>query len=424
MAYQQMRVLVLCDSPVVRPEWTTTGFARVATNILYQWTKLGMDIEIWGIHFDGWNYQDVPWKLYPGSNHDWNSAANLNAFLNKLASGKYTHVWLLNNMDCFAVGQGEKSFGWQLDKICAKHDIRSMIYFPIDTPFQKAKLTDVLHYVDESATFTDFGREAITKYLTPDISVAVIPHGLDNHFKPASEEIRRTVRSYIAMADGRMFAGPEDFLILNLNKNEGRKDFLRSLEILAKLKGSSMVPVKMILRTGQVGLGRGDGIAIHDVAEQLGLEDGVDYCVMDSQPEAFMPSLYQAADLYLTTTLGEGWGLGITEAMGCGVAVAVPDNSSCGEIARAAMFEQPQINSQILILESESGYVCGADGRLRKRVDLQGAVDQLLDFINSPRGTDTAREYYRETLSETAHKLWSWERTAKQMAELLRGGAL
>ncbi len=42
--------------------------------------------------------------------------------------------------------------------------------------------------------------------------------------------------------------------------------------------------------------------------------------------------VYAAADLLITTTLGEGWGLSVTEAMACGTPVLVPNHSSLQEI--------------------------------------------------------------------------------------------
>jgi glycosyltransferase involved in cell wall biosynthesis len=41
---------------------------------------------------------------------------------------------------------------------------------------------------------------------------------------------------------------------------------------------------------------------------------------------------YQCADVFVSTTKGEGWGLTITEAMACGIPVIAPNHTSIKEI--------------------------------------------------------------------------------------------
>jgi glycosyltransferase involved in cell wall biosynthesis len=89
-------------------------------------------------------------------------------------------------------------------------------------------------------------------------------------------------------------------------------------------------------------------------------------------------TIYSVADGYLTTTLGEGWGLGIIEALACGLPVAVPDHTGCGEIAqRVAELGMPD---RIILLPTEDHYVAlpSDNCRLRRRVDVDLACDALV----------------------------------------------
>jgi glycosyltransferase involved in cell wall biosynthesis len=50
-----------------------------------------------------------------------------------------------------------------------------------------------------------------------------------------------------------------------------------------------------------------------------------------SQPD--LARMYNAADLTLSTSLGEGWGFSFTEALACGCPLALPMHTSGRELA-------------------------------------------------------------------------------------------
>ena len=448
-----IKILALCDSPARRPEGMpgglmTTGFGRVAENIFKEWTGLhrghhpengniehrsgsatgnsnaehrtpeplphgrgSVEIDIWGIGFDGWGYENVPWRIFPAG-QDWNSARGLTRFLNFLNAGDYTHVWILGDANVFCLGDEERSFPLQFKKICQRKGIRSMIYFPVDCDAFEG--IDILEAVDSAVTFTEYGKKVVeeeAKKLGLEApKIHVLPHGLEPWFAPAkNNEERMRIRDEIISGTER-FLKPEDFLIVNVNKNEWRKDPLRSLEILKGLRERN-VPAKMILRMAP--LSNCNGTALKWAADQLGLRDGVDWFYLDGVSEEELVKLYQAADLYLTTTLGEGWGLGITEALGCGTPVAMPSHTACGEIGRKTGLQE-----DILWLPDECGYVMGNDTRLRRRVQKDDAANVIRDFWVRTRMHRTTSK--RVTLLPSAREWMSWARIAKEMMKLMR----
>jgi glycosyltransferase involved in cell wall biosynthesis len=360
------KVLAWCDSPTV-----TTGFARVAKNVLTHWHHLGIVAECWGIHFDGWFYDQVPFRMLPGGSGDWNSPRRLTQFLNVLDQGDYTHVWMLNDPDALS-GHG---FPAKLREVCAKRNVRTMLYFPVDAPLEREWL-GMVEAVTVPVTFTQYGRaqtqSALGRSLFP---IGVVPHGVDEVFKPLGVEDRKLARQIeLQVQSGKaeigkpiQFVEPDDLLLLNVNKNEWRKDPLRSLEILAGLRALG-VPAKLILRmdpTSAMG-----GVQLDLAAKQLGLTYGKEWCHIGPVPDEGLLALYNAADLYLTTSLGEGWGLGVTEAMACHCPVAMAKHTSLEEIGKADA-------GGPIWLPMEPGAVCGADTRIRHRVDLEGAVQAI-----------------------------------------------
>lgn len=411
-----IRILALCDSPAVRPPGVpnalyTTGFARVVKSIFSKWCvpDRGLigddDIDIWALNFDGWGYENVPWRLFPAPRH-WNTEENFALFLNQLVTGGYTHVWILANMESLS---GNK-FPQRLKSVCSQHNIRSMLYFPCDCE-PEPEWTEIVAHVDVAVSYTEIGaeqtREALYK-ASPKAAAAtkihVLPHGCEVDYAPSIAK-RADGRESLTI-QGRPYLRSGDFLILNVNKNEWRKDLLRTFEIVAELKKRG-VPVKLVLRTALISVS--GGINLMSAAKQLGLEMDVDWVVVESLPEEQMPYLYNAADLCLTTTLGEGWGLSITDALACGTPVAMPTHSACGEIFRKLTARG--IKTAMIPLEPEFGHICGPDGRVRQRVDLELAVDSIERFYRKGVG-------HRSALPDD----WlSWGRIADEMWRLLMG---
>lgn len=410
------KILAFCDSPALREGQAPTGFARVARNLFTRWGAHAQ-IDIWGIGFNGEGYRDVPWTVYPSGGMKWSSPENLTQFLSKLSSGGYTHCFLLNDPDAFCVGNFPKLF----KELCEKNKIRSLLYYPVDASLEPEWL-EIIRSVDVAVTFTEYGmRETFRVALEnaqPSIRVYALPHGLELDFSVFAEKQRKEIRANIKF-EGKPFIGDGDFVILNVNKNEWRKDPLRTLEIVAALVHEEKVPAKLVMRMGMVsGM---NGTHLLRAATALGLEQGKHWVQMMPVAEKDMPALYNAADLYLTTTLGEGWGLGITEALGCGTPVAIPEHTSCKEIASKLFDIFPDdrgFNLPWNLLPLEPGYVMGYDTRMRQRVDLKVAAKVVAATYRDPRWGAKGQ---RVALPFKAREWLSWDRIALEMYAFLTG---
>lgn len=405
-----MKVLAFCDAPIKR---TCTGFSRVAQNILERWQAWGVatQIDVWGIGWEGYDYHTTPLRLLPAGMADWKTPQRLSQFLAQLRSGNYTHVWILCDADwlsCF-------KFPETLQKICREKNIRTMLYYPLDARMEP-EWTEMIRSVDVAVTYTDYARretlQALGKSRYP---ISVIPHGVDEVFKPLPVEVQEQYRDMTLEIgeDQVKFIEPGDFVMLNVNKNEHRKDLLRSMEILAVLR-RCQVPAKLILRTDPVPKMHG-GVNLEMAARQLGLTYGQEWCHLGSMPDVMLAGLYNAADLYLTTTLGEGWGLGVTEALACGCPVAMPCHTSLAEIGARVMRVDEGVGMPhplpIQWLPLEEGFVTGHDSRLRRRVDLMSAV-QAISYYWESNFRDGKRPRAVCDLSD-----YQWDRVARDMWE-------
>ena len=433
---QKIRLLALCDTPTVRPAGVpgaaaTTGFATVGRNLFPHWTAAGVAVDVWAIHFDGWGYGDVPYQLFPAGTpqRPWNSAEMLTAFLTKLCTGApgggaYSHVWMLMNAEALSVGDFPKQFA----ACCKKYGIHSTLYFPVDADARPSDgpWYEILRCVDVAVTFTEYGKREARKAmeignlkLEMGRQIKVLPHGVEARFRPLPD--RAAVRAQFRVpleklpAASRAFLAPGDFCLVAVNKNEWRKDLLRTLEILKGLLDAG-VPAKLILRTAPNGAPGGGGIPIDHAAAALGLRANVDWTRLDPVGPDELVALYNAADLYLTTSMGEGWGLGIGEALACGTPVALATHTSCGEIGAKVAAANP---GAIYALASEPGAVMGYEHRLRRRVDLPDAVGTLkLAYAMQLNGLAP-----RVELAPAIREWLAWPRIAAEFLQLMGIGA-
>lgn len=399
------RILALCDSIVARPGQALTGFGRVALNLFQRWAPCPIDI--WAVGFEGHNYRSAPahCTLLPGGNHNWYAPERLNGFLQLLAQGHYTHVFLLMDPDVLSNGD----FPLNLRRICRERKIRSVLYYPVDAPVQPP--CGIITAVEEAITFTEYGRAQTLAAVGR--KVQVLPHGIEDHFTPvlAAEE-RAQYRAEFQIADKRgkvrPFLNPGDFLLLNVNKNEYRKDPFRSLELLQWLRAKG-VPAKLVLRMAPTSFA--GGTHLERAAEQLGLKLDQDWAHIGPVPENKLRALYGAADLYLTASLGEGWGFGVTEALACGTPVAMPAHTSLGEIGRQIESQMPLVKP-VVWLPLEVGGVCGYDTRVRHRVELVGAAERIREALLAGPP--------RVALPAETRQWLSWDRIAAEFRNLMK----
>ncbi len=422
-----MKILAICDTPTPDRNGAVTGFGVVVKNLLPHWAAAGHEVHVWAINFNGHGYGQFPQlKLIPAVDdprvHWWKQ---LGGALSLLAHGDYTHVWLLNDLQPFTL----TDFPKKLRHVCATKKIRSLLYFPADAALD-TEWIEILRHVDEAVTYTQAAVAAV-RAAGGGMPVRVLPHGVDTErFRPLPDRkqlLREIIIKPTANSE-RPFARDEDFLLVNVNKNEWRKDPFRSLEILAGLKRAG-VPAKLIFRMApHSGMG---GVDLEAAGKALGLKLDVDWTHLGPMTEEALALLYNAADLYLTTTLGEGWGLGITEALACGCAVALPEHTACGEI-RQELLTRGVGASRFISLPAGEAVFGPFDSRRRERVDLAGSVEAIATQYARHRANKTQTALAglaegesfidaRPALPAAAQHWLHWPRSAEEMLKLLQG---
>lgn len=165
-----------------------------------------------------------------------------------------------------------------------------------------------------------------------------IPHAIDTAlFTPGDREAIR-----------RQYRIPEDvFVVLMVAMNKGfpgRKSWPEALAAFQRFNRRH--PESVLFLHTQRREKRGAGYKLDLLAQQLGIPQGavkfVDQELFSiGLPSPFVAELYQMADVLLSPSMGEGFGLPIVEAQACGLPVITQACTSMGELTVNGIAVQP-----------------------------------------------------------------------------------
>jgi len=324
---QKLKVLAWSDC-VFAP----TGFGTVSRHVLaalHATGKYQIDQLAINYHGDFFDTAQYPYQISPAKLLDRSDPFGKVQLIRSLQRGDYDLVWILNDPHIVSpvVPDLEKL---KKEKAARRTTVFKVIYYyPVDCTITP-QASQMIAFADAAVTYTRWAKEQTLKRM-PELSrpPKVIYHGTDpQNFFPLDAATRSSVRTkYFRLSD------PDTFLMINVNRNMARKDIPRTLLAYAEFR--KRVPNSMLYLHTAV---RDDDIDLLQCCRWLALRvPGEVLFPIASTLSAGIPiqelnKLYNAADAFLTTTLGEGWGLTITEAMATGIPVIAPDNSSIPEI--------------------------------------------------------------------------------------------
>lgn len=354
---KKIEVLWLSDTPAC-----ATGFGQVARNLLTALQATGKyNFTIIGINQSDWYDRDeYPWKILEASpmmsaNPLYRDVFGRQRLLDFLSSGKFDLVFTLQ--DTFIIEpisakihqaheemrQANLKEGKEIFK-----PFRWIYYFPIDaTPKSNWVLKSAL-LADYPVCYTNWGKKECLDAIRDDVpeknrslemaqhdaKMRVIYHGsnIKEFFyvedRKAVDEFRKAF--WTGKADGK-------FLVVNINRNQPRKDLAKTLAAWDKfLEHHPNSYLYMHCKRQDVG---GDLVEYARNFKRLRLGENwtmpVNFNESAGIPVSTLNMIYNAADLVVSTTKGEGWGLSYTEAMATKTPLLVPNNTSAPEIVGA-----------------------------------------------------------------------------------------
>ena len=358
-----------------------TGFGRCTRNVLPELAALGYDIDIIGVNYQGGPH-NLPYNLWPARMPDGTYIRG---------EARLLQLLQLNSFDVLVILGDPRDIDGYMSVVDKSANKPSTIvgWLTVDSENQQAgRLADL----DTIITCTGFGHTELVRAIG-DIdnppSMYIVPLGVDsNVFRPSES--------------GRDFLPPElkhKFVIGTVAKNQYRKRLDITIECFAKLVHDHKVDAVLLIHTLQPNI---DNYPI-DIGAIAKYHD-VDGLVMVSSIEAddtYMARFFNALDVYVSTSIGEGFCLPVLEAAACGVHCVVPNHSGFSWAKYALKVDCP--NRVVTGPLNVPGYTIGYE------VD-RGKFAQTL--------YDCYRIKPRKELVEWA-RLMSWKSTSTKVANIV-----
>jgi glycosyltransferase involved in cell wall biosynthesis len=232
-----------------------------------------------------------------------------------------------------------------------------VFYSPVESGPIAPEIMQRLQGISRYVVFTEYGRREIEEALKsvraqdpafqfPDLDV--IPHGVDcDRFFPLAGETesapilsrRLEARRKMNLADAEHL---EAFIVLNANRNMPRKRIDLTMQGFAAFAKDKPANVKLYLHMAT----EDTGWNVLILAKRYGIFDRLIMTQADNSRPTFSDEqlnfLYNACDVGITTTAGEGWGMPSFEHAATRAAQIVPRHTSLADLWKdAAEFIDP-----------------------------------------------------------------------------------
>lgn len=302
-----------------------TGFGRVTENLVY---RLKDQYEIVILANNWWGdtcEMQKDFKMYPSSNRFAQEPFGVNR-IREVVEAEKPDIVFVNN-DIWIVNNLYK----QIKDLHEAGGFKFIAYMPMDSYAWTGCITDFMNSWDELICYTEFGAKDWQEWGCTK-PVSVIPHGItDGQFYPMDKlEARK-----------RLGLSPDDFIVLNANRNQARKRIDITIEAFARFAvGRS--DAKLYLHMGL----KDQGWDVMNLFGKQMRRHGLDpngRIIMTTKntqppnvPVEVLNMIYNAADVGVNTCKGEGHGLVNHEHAACRVAQVVPDHTACKEIFEGA----------------------------------------------------------------------------------------
>ena len=330
---KQKKILCLFDY-VAR-----TGFGTVSRNIVKELTKhFGEDLQLDIIAI---NYFGEPYKedenifVCPARKVDDKDDSYGRYFFLKMLneSDEYDGIFICNDLGVITPIIEVIQHIKKEKKEKNKKSFKSVFYFPVDCAIVEQLLFNI-EFFDVLVTYTEHARSEVLKF-KPELKtkLAVIPHGNNSKDFFPIEDIEEFRNDYFGNENANKF------IITNVNRNQPRKDLPNTIFGFIEAKkiwDKNLAPPFLYLHCHP---NDPMGWDIRAIMLQTDLVEDVDYKLLPKEYETesvdipTLNKIYNASNCFLTTTLGEGWGLSYTDAAATKTPIVAPYNTSLMEMS-------------------------------------------------------------------------------------------
>lgn len=310
---EQEKPKVLWVSDLVLP----TGFSRVSHSII-EHIENKYDITGIGVNYRG-DPHNFKFPIYPAISGG--RIFGEDRVIQILNNVKMDILFILN--DAWLINQ----YLIFLKKNVAKEKMpKIVVYFPVDSKEHDPDWYENYDIVSQAVTYTEFGR-TVVREANENLEVDVIPHGVNQDVFYRKYVNRRDAKKQLLNGA----RDPDSFILLNANRNQPRKRLditLKAFKLFAENKPDALLHMHCGVRDSHIDVAR--------FARRLGMDNKL--ILSNLNPgvqlvsDAMLNDIYNAADVGLNSSMGEGWGLTNIEHAITGAPQIVGDHSSCAEI--------------------------------------------------------------------------------------------
>jgi glycosyltransferase involved in cell wall biosynthesis len=356
-----------------------TGFARV-THSVCQYLKDTWDLLVIGLNYDG-SPHAYDYPIWPARNGG--DIWGLGMYNRLVTALRPDAVCVLNDP-------------WIVARFCERKapDTPMAAYMPVDAKNIPEGVIEGMGNLDLAIFYTEFGKHQAELGGFTGRS-AIIPHGIDlSIYRPLDKrEARERLNLSETLADNA-------FIVGNVNRNQPRKRLDLTVQYFAEWVHRNRLPENVYLyihcaQRDQAGWNLAQLGRYFGVERRLMLPDPGAVTPAEGFPEAFMPWIYSAFDLQITTTMGEGWGLPQAEGMACGIPQIMPMYSALAEWAAGAAYFVPCTGE-------EAHIVINTIGGIPDKEDFIRALDRMY------REPELRREYSEKALARAREPRFRW----------------
>lgn len=385
-----MKVLVIGDAG------THSGFGSVIHSIGERLVRdYGHDLHVLAANYRG-DYYPTNLKLYPANRDEPKDIVGMSRFIRITAEVMPEAILFVN--DPVIVMNSLLKNPWDTEQVLWRgmkgnddflYKPPILAYMPIDG-YDTPREWDILTQRVTRIAMTHFGQQAMPE-------APVIWHGVDTSvFHPRDKREAKKALGF----------DPDRFLVLRVDKNSIRKDYpstYKALRPILRRHPDIDVHFHCLPNTSAI-----DGYNLNalrfndeDIRDRVSFTPGLGGFLGASQEQ--LATLYAAADLFVTTSWGEGFGLTILEAMASGTPVIAQDCSAITEVV------------------GDAGILVKPKGRITMPMGQEMClpdVDKFTYWIEHLYGARKMRERLAEAAAERATQ-FSWDEAARRFNDQL-----
>lgn len=382
------KVLVVTDSP-----YASTGFGRVNKSILAELDKTGefeFTLIAWN-HFSPEVTLKSPYTIYAANMTDEVYGQKLFAQVLTQKEGEFEMVFTVADFEL------QNDFGKTIMEYKAKKPLKWIAYTPVDHTVVHEQQLKYFKLADYPVTYTKFGYDTICR-VEPLLKgkLQYIYHGTDleefNYIEDR-DEVAKFREEYFKVK-------PNEFLITSVNRNQWRKDLVRTMYAFKEFhKKASKSKLYMHCKYNDQ---MGNDLLVE--AELMNVEDksvvftSPSFSTSKGVSQKTLNLIYNASDVVVSTSLGEGWGLSQTEAMATRTPVIMPRNTAHIEIVGAE--EERGYLAECGTTMSEYVVSYGFSHSMRPVTNIESLMGKLKHVMKNPEEAAHKAEYAYEWIEK------------------------